>query len=113
MRVVGSLFALIALQVAACVQGPTPRAAHHDLDAIATEFDVVAVRDQCVPKLTSSGRLRKVVRDISLADPWGSPYVVRSEGGVINILSLGEDGKLGTDDDIASRSIYAPFCSKG
>jgi hypothetical protein len=111
MRVADPFLVLLVVQTVACVQDSTPRAARHDLEAIATEFDVVAVRDLCVPRQTSSGRLRKVVRDISSADPWGNPYIVSHKDGKTVVLSLGKDGRLGTNDDITSRSVYAPVCS--
>lgn len=35
-------------------------------------------------------------------DPWGNEYGYENNGGVIRVFSKGQDGKLGTEDDIAS-----------
>lgn len=35
-------------------------------------------------------------------DPWGNAYVYESENGKFTITSKGEDGELGTSDDISS-----------
>jgi hypothetical protein len=42
-----------------------------------------------------------------LSDPWGNPYEMKCDpgakgAGVFRVLSAGPDGKIGTDDDLAS-----------
>ena len=40
-----------------------------------------------------------------LIDPWGNPYVIRIPGDVnydFDIVSMGEDGELGSEDDITN-----------
>lgn len=36
-------------------------------------------------------------------DPWGNDYVLRAEGRRLQVVCAGPDGKLGTEDDIASK----------
>lgn len=35
-------------------------------------------------------------------DPWGNEYGFENNGGKVRVFSKGPDGKLGTEDDIAS-----------
>lgn len=35
-------------------------------------------------------------------DPWGNPYRFACVDGSLWVVSSGEDGKIGTDDDLAS-----------
>jgi general secretion pathway protein G len=40
-----------------------------------------------------------------LIDPWGNPYIIRIPGDVnydFDVVSMGEDGELNTDDDITN-----------
>lgn len=41
----------------------------------------------------------------ALVDPWGNPYEIRIPGDInydFDIISLGEDGEMGTEDDITN-----------
>jgi len=43
---------------------------------------------------------KELAASSEVADPWGSPYVIRCSDEATTVVSLGADGKAGTEDDI-------------
>ncbi len=46
---------------------------------------------------------KKCKKDCNYLDPWGNPYIYEKTDDFYLILSKGQDGERGTDDDISSK----------
>ena len=55
--------------------------------------------DQCpsVDQMRTDGQLD---RNASANDPWGHPFTINCDGENINVVSMGPDGRAGSQDDI-------------
>ena len=83
------------------------RAARGDIKSYESAVELFALEnnDQYPQQLAdlATGK-KKYIRDLNV-DPWGNPYVYLLPGthhkDSYDILSMGPDGTLGTEDDIA------------
>jgi len=83
------------------------RTAMGDISSYQTALDLYALEnnDQYPKELAELATGKKAyIRDL-MEDPWGNPYVYVLPGVVhkdsYDILSMGPDGTLGTEDDVA------------
>ncbi|MBL8915093.1 MAG: type II secretion system protein GspG [Archangium sp.] len=78
--------------------------ARMEIDSIAHAVEMYRIENaQCPPTLAAIDS--KYVSNVN-ADPWGQPYVYRCPGaeeGEVDIISIGPDGELGTEDDLRNR----------
>lgn len=114
--IIGILAALVIPKMVGRSEQARQAAAHADLSSIKTALDAFEVDNGYYPK-----SLQDLVQQPSNAknwhgpyldklptDPWGNPYVYyypgKHNGSSYDLLSVGPDGKEGTDDDVVNWS---------
>jgi general secretion pathway protein G len=112
--IIGILAALVIPKIVGRSEQARATAAHADLSSIKTALDAFEVDNGFYPKsiqdlVTAPGNARNwhgPYLDKIPQDPWGNNYVYYFPGkhntGSYDLLSVGPDGKEGTDDDVGN-----------
>jgi general secretion pathway protein G len=112
--IIGILAALVVPKMVGRSEQAREAAAHADISSIKTALDAFEVDNGYYPK-----SLQDLIQQPSNAknwhgpylenfpqDPWGNPYVYtypgRHNANSYDLMSVGPDGKAGTDDDIGN-----------
>ena len=106
--------AALALAIVVGV-GTVPRLARYRSGVTRADIAGIAVRDYALDAFpqwradhpwracpASLAELNPYLDARDTRDPWGEPYRFACEHGALFVVSSGEDGKPGTDDDIRS-----------
>ncbi|HEX7569843.1 MAG TPA: type II secretion system major pseudopilin GspG [Verrucomicrobiae bacterium] len=112
--IIGILAALVIPKIVGRSEQARATAAHADLSSIKTALDAFEVDNGFYPKsiqdlVTAPSNARNwhgPYLDKIPQDPWGNNYVYYFPGkhntGSYDLLSVGPDGKEGTDDDVGN-----------
>lgn len=114
--IIGILAALVIPKIVGRSEQARVTAAHADIAAIKTALDAFEVDNGFYPKSladlvappSNAKNWHGPYLDKVPSDPWGNNYVYYYPGkhnaGAFDILSVGQDGKEGTDDDVGNWS---------
>ena len=114
--IIGILAALVIPKIVGRSEQARATAAHADLSSIKTALDAFEVDNGFYPKsiqdlVTAPGNAKNwhgPYLDKVPQDPWGNNYLYYFPGkhnsGSYDLLSVGPDGKEGTDDDVGNWS---------
>ena len=112
--IIGILAALVIPKIVGRSEQARQTAAHADISAIKTALDAFEVDNGFYPKgiqdlVTAPGNAKNwhgPYLDKVPQDPWGNNYLYYFPGkhnsGSYDLLSVGPDGKEGTDDDVGN-----------
>ncbi|MGD0253343.1 MAG: type II secretion system major pseudopilin GspG [Verrucomicrobiota bacterium] len=114
--IIGILAALVVPKMVGRSEQARQAAAHADISSIKTALDAFEVDNGYYPKSlqdlfqqpSNAKNWHGPYLDNVPQDPWGNPYVYtypgRHNANSYDLMSVGPDGKAGTDDDIGNWS---------
>ena len=103
LAIIGMIMGGVAIFAFGALSDSKKQTAAKDIANLSSAIDMYRIQKNKCPKsvqdLKAAGIIQRVTKD-----PWGGDYELKCPGehGHVDISSPGEDGQLGTDDDINS-----------